>query len=74
MYFHTKKFIMDLRNKVLLYFLFKGYVGLIVAAVIKISGNPNADMALAIAMVIKFSAIAGLIVYNFPKIQIFFRR
>lgn len=64
---------MDLRNKVLLFILLKGYIAVIVAASIKISDNPNADMALAIAMVIKFSAILGLVAYNFSKIKMLFK-
>ncbi len=64
---------MDLRNKVLLFILLKGHIAVIVAASIKISDNPNADMALAIAMVIKFSAILGLVTYNFSKIKMLFK-
>ena len=60
---------MDLRNKVLLFFLFTGYLGVIIASGIKIGDNPNAGTALAIAMTIKFSAIGGLLWYNFPKIK-----
>ena len=60
---------MDLRNKVLLYLLLIGYLGVMIAAGIKIGDNPNAGTALVIAMTIKFSAIGGLLWYNFPKLK-----
>ncbi len=55
-------------NKKMLQLIFMSYFGAMLGAYFKISGNPNGDYILMLAILFKFLGIAGLIYFNRKKI------
>tara|TARA_R110000868_G_scaffold292530_2_gene553033 strand:+ start:3196 stop:3390 length:195 start_codon:yes stop_codon:yes gene_type:complete len=63
---------MKKKNKQFLYLLLIGWLGVIIGAGLKISGNPNYEFALGTALVIELIALTFLFWFNLTKIKSFF--
>ncbi|MFV0304895.1 MAG: hypothetical protein ACK5IC_05395 [Moheibacter sp.] len=58
-----------MKNKALVTLLCLGVFGIINGAILKIGGNENAVITIAVGLVLKFGAIIGLVVKNFSKLK-----